>query len=290
MSLQAPRNQNYNQGMAGTLYLIGSPIGNLGDITSRQLRILSQLDILYCEDTRVTHKLLSHFSITKINLRALPDDSRENAWKKAIHEVDSGRQVGFITDAGMPGISDPGRKLVRHAFKNGIVPQVIPGPSAIPTLLAACPFVDNSFQFIGFLPRKNSDLKRTFEFIRNSSDPVIFFDSPHRVKENILELCSLLSDEREILVGREMTKMHEEFALFTPDKVELEFRRMKIAGEFSIAVSGQAPVKEEHDDETLLTTLEKLDANGLSGKDAIKAVSLLMNVNPNRLKRLSFKE
>ena len=236
--------------MPGELFLIGSPIGNLGDVSRRQLRILGTLDVLYCEDTRVTHKLLSHFGISRVNLRSLPDDSKPSAWKKAIHEVDAGRKVGFITDAGMPGVSDPGRKLVRQAFESGIIPQVIPGCSALGTLLAACPFVDNNFAFHGFIPKTGGKRTDALKAIADSTMPVLYFDSPHRVRENMLELCELLEEEREVLIGREMTKMHEEFVLFRPAEVETVFKKIKIAGEFSIAVSGRhVNEDEEHDDE-----------------------------------------
>lgn len=274
--------------MPGALYLIGSPIGNLGDISRRQLRALSQLDILYCEDTRVTHKLITHFGISKLNLRSLPDDSKPRAWKKAIMEVENGRTVGFITDAGMPGVSDPGRKLVRQAFEAGIVPQVFPGASAISTLLAACPFVENSFAFHGFIPKTGGKRTDALKAIADSPMPVLYFDSPHRVRDNTLELCSLLSEDREILIGREMTKMHEEFVLFTPAEVETVFKRIKIAGEFTMAVSAKQASEEEIDDELLRQRLELLQENGFSSRDAVKALSLALDVKPNRLKKLGF--
>lgn len=274
--------------MAGALYLIGSPIGNLGDISRRQLRALSQLDILYCEDTRVTHKLVSHFGIERVKLRSLPDDSKPRAWKKAVMEVENGRTVGFITDAGMPGVSDPGRKLVRQAFEAGIVPQVFPGASAISTLLAACPFVENSFAFHGFIPKTGGKRTDALKAIADSTTPVVYFDSPHRVRENILELCELLEEDRELLIGREMTKMHEEYVLFGPAEAETVFRRIKIAGEFSIAVSARQVSEEEIGDEILREKLELLQENGFSSRDAVKALSLVMDIKPNRLKKLGF--
>ncbi len=167
--------------MPGSLFLIGSPIGNLGDVTKRQLRTLAQLDVLYCEDTRVTHKLITHFGISKVNLRSLPDDSKASAWKKAIHEVDAGRKVGFITDAGMPGISDPGRKLVRQAFEHGITPQVIPGCSALGTLLAACPFVDNTFAFHGFIPKTGGKRADALKAVADSRIPVNCVNCSRRI-------------------------------------------------------------------------------------------------------------
>ncbi|MCB1217578.1 16S rRNA (cytidine(1402)-2'-O)-methyltransferase [bacterium] len=275
--------------MPGELFLIGSPIGNLSDISRRQLRTLGSLDILYCEDTRVTHKLISHFGISRVNLRSLPDDSKPSAWKKAIHEVDAGRKVGFITDAGMPGVSDPGRKLVRQAFEHGIRPQVIPGCSALGTLLAACPFVDNSFAFHGFIPKTGGKRTEALKAIAESTIPVLYFDSPHRVRDNMQELCEMLDEEREILIGREMTKLHEEFVLFRPAEMETVFKRIKIAGEFTLAVSArQLNEAEEHDDAELREKLALLQENGFSSKDAVKALSLVLDVKPNRLKKLGF--
>lgn len=274
--------------MPGALYLIGSPIGNLGDISKRQLRILAQLDVLYCEDTRVTHKLLSHFGIGSVNLRSLPDNARDSAWKKAIHEVDAGRRVGFITDAGMPGVSDPGRKLVRQAFEAGIIPQVIPGCSAIGTILAACPFVDNAFCFLGFLPRTGGKRQAALKTIAANRMPTLYFDSPHRVQDNIVELCELLDPDREILIGREMTKMHEEFVLFKPADMESVFRRIKIAGEFTVAVSPLTSPEEEPADAMLRAALSRLEDCGFSSKDAVRALSAVMQVKPNKVKKLGF--
>jgi 16S rRNA (cytidine1402-2'-O)-methyltransferase len=130
--------------MAGELYIIGTPIGNLADMTPRGIETLRRLDVLYCEDTRVTAKLLSHLGVS-VPTRALSDDIGAGRIAEAITAVQSGKRVGFASDAGMPGISDPARRLTQAAWDVGIVPRVVPGVSALATVLAACPFIENSF-------------------------------------------------------------------------------------------------------------------------------------------------
>lgn len=279
----------YNRCMAGQLYLIGTPIGNLGDITLRALETLRSLDVLFCEDTRVTAKLLQHFGIL-LETRSLSDDSSERDWDEPLRLVHQGRKVGYVTDAGMPGASDPGRRLARLAWAADIAFTVIPGPSSLSTLLAACPFIDNGFTFIGFAPRKPGEREQFFARIVASRDPLLFFESPQRAHALLDSMCAVLPAERRLMLGREMTKLHEQFLVFQAGNwLELS-QRVPALGEFTIAVEGAQSKQERHAEEELIQALKRMAAAGFSKRDAVKAISVVLEHPLNELKKLAYEE
>lgn len=274
--------------MRGQLALIGTPIGNLGDLTQRARETLRSLEVLYCEDTRVTSKLLSHINLN-VPLRALSDDHDASRVEEAIATVKAGKRVGFVTDAGMPGVSDPGRRLVRAAWSAGITPDIIPGPSSVGMALAACPFVENRFRFVGFPPRKAGERLDFIEMLASSPEPCFFFESPHRVHGLLNELCATLEPERELLIGREMTKLHEQLELFYADDWLSLSPSIPEMGEYTVAVAGRpaalAPVREA---EELTAALDRLLNAGFSKRDAVKALSVVWEISPNDLKKLLY--
>lgn len=277
----------YNRVVAGQLYLIGTPLGNLADFSPRAIETLRKLDTLYCEDTRHTGKLVSHFGI-QLQLRALHDDSPEQHWHAAVDDAAQGRQVGYASDAGMPGVSDPGRKLLRAAWDAGLTPIVIPGPSATTTLVSYCPFVGAQFVFRGFVPRKQSERHSFNHTLRDSIMPSVAFESPQRILHWLDELCELLEAERELLIGRELTKMHEQVLLFrAADWPELRTKVPEL-GEFSIAVAAAPPREREMDEDALLRSIERLMAAGFSRKDALRALAACEQLPPNKLKALQY--
>jgi 16S rRNA (cytidine1402-2'-O)-methyltransferase len=273
--------------MGGELYIIGTPIGNLADMTPRGVETLRSLDVLFCEDTRVTGKLLMHLGVS-VPMRALSDDIGPARIAEAIALVQQGKRVGFSTDAGMPGISDPARRLTDAAWAAGIVPRVIPGVSALATLLAACPFVDNSFAFLGFAPRKAGERDVFYKRITESTDPCVFFESPRRIHRLLDELCGVLPDARCLLIGREMTKLHEQYLLFSAGEWDEVRGSIPELGEFSVAVEG-APVDErEIDADAARAALERLKQAGFSSRDAVKALAAALDIPPNAAKKLSY--
>lgn len=275
--------------MRGELVLIGTPIGNLGDLTPRARETLLGLHVLYCEDTRVTGKLLSHLGI-KLPLRALSDDQPQARVDEAVAAIKAGQRLGFVTDAGMPGVSDPGRRLTRAVWDAGYTPSVIPGPSSVGTALAACPFVYNRFRFIGFPPRKTNDRLAFIEQLVVSTEPCFFFESPHRVHGLLNELCATLEPQRELLIGREMTKLHEQLELFHAEDWPSLCGCIPEMGEYTVAVAGRAasdtpPV---HDAEDQSAALKRLLNAGFSKRDAVKALATIWEVSPNDLKKLLY--
>jgi 16S rRNA (cytidine1402-2'-O)-methyltransferase len=283
--------------MSCSLFLIGTPIGNLSDITQRAVDTLRSLDVLYCEDTRVTAKLLAHIG-ARPTLRSLSDDAPEQRWDDAVAEAQGGKRVGFVTDAGMPGVSDPGRKLVRAAWAAGVAPAIIPGPSSVGTLLAACPFVDNSFRFAGFPPRKAGERKRFVAALQSASEPWFFFEAPSRAHDVLDEICDAVEPQRQVLIGREMTKLYEQFLLCTAGEWPSARDSVPAKGEFTLAVAAapqlaagaDATTVGGHGVQAARDALARLDVAGFERRDALRALAVVWEVAPNELKRLLYGE
>jgi 16S rRNA (cytidine1402-2'-O)-methyltransferase len=193
----------------GHLYIIATPIGNLEDITLRALRILGEeVDILYCEDTRQTRKLLSHYDL-KVELRSLHSHSPGKDLSRALAELEKGKILGYATDAGSPGVSDPGSRLVAGALALGARVTPLPGPSALTAILSVSPFPGREIHFSGFLSRKPGKRRKELEQLLSLEGSVVLYESPHRIDALLHEIGSL-APERELLLGRELTKIHEE--------------------------------------------------------------------------------
>lgn len=193
----------------GTLYLVATPIGNLGDMTERALATLRAVGHIAAEDTRRTRGLLSHFGITGKELTALDANASERAVGRVVAWLKEGHSVAFVTDAGTPGVSDPGRALVNAAVAAGVPVTSLPGASAVTTAVALSGLVGGPFVFLGFLPRQGSGRKELLERITRETLPVVLFEAPHRMQETLVELAAA-TPEREAVVCRELSKLHEE--------------------------------------------------------------------------------
>src|SRR5690606_9262743 len=196
--------------MAGRLSLVGTPIGNLGDITLRAIERLKVVSRIYAEDTRRTRALLSSLGIEGKRLLSLHAHSSERAVETAVEILEGGDDVALVTDAGMPGVSDPGFELVQKARAQGIIIDVIPGPSAVTASVALSGLVQNAFVFLGFLPRKGAKRKETLRRIAVSDLPTVLFESPHRMKDTLSDLALLCEPTRQVAICRELTKKYEE--------------------------------------------------------------------------------
>ena len=194
---------------AGTLYLVATPIGNLGDMTERAVATLRQVAHIAAEDTRRTRGLLSHFGITGKELHTLDANASERAVARVVTLLKEGRDVAFATDAGTPGVSDPGRALVQAAVAAGVPITSLPGASAVTTAVALSGLVAGPFLFLGFLPRQGSGRKDLLRRIEHETLPVVLFEAPHRMQETLVDL-SAHCPERQAAVCRELTKLHEE--------------------------------------------------------------------------------
>jgi 16S rRNA (cytidine1402-2'-O)-methyltransferase len=195
--------------MAGTLYLVATPIGNLEDITLRALRVLGEVDLIACEDTRHTKKLLSHFQISKPTVSYHEHNERERALEVAA-KLEEGANVALVSDAGMPLVSDPGYRLVSEAISRNIPVVPIPGPSALTSALAASGLAPGEFFFAGFLPPKRAARRARLAELKTIRATLVFYEAPHRIHQTLGDALDTLGDRRAV-IAREMTKLHEEF-------------------------------------------------------------------------------
>src|ERR1700704_4547899 len=192
------------------LYLVATPIGNLEDITLRALRVLKEVDVIACEDTRQTQKLLSHYEIQPRTVSYHEHNEMTKAAELVV-DLESGARVALVTDAGMPGISDPGFRLISLAIRHHVPVVPIPGASAFLAALVASGLPTDSFRFSGFLPAKSGQRRKLLESIRESPRTQVFYEAPHRLLETLADVSEILGDARHVVVAREVTKIHEEF-------------------------------------------------------------------------------
>jgi 16S rRNA (cytidine1402-2'-O)-methyltransferase len=229
----------------GTLSIVATPIGNLGDITLRALETLKKADVILCEDTRVTSKLLRRYEISKPLVRC-DERMEEAAAKRAIDMLSEGKRIALVSDAGTPGISDPGHRLVARVrrFAPEATIEAIPGPSALTAALSIAGIHTGSFLFLGFLPHKKgrqTALKKIAEMVRPDSPqgahPVVLYESPHRILKLLGELGAVAPEAR-VTVARELTKLHEELLSGTPSELAERLEKNKaVRGEFVVIVS-----------------------------------------------------
>ena len=219
----------------GTLYIVATPIGNMEDITLRALRVLGEVDYILCEDTRVTGKLLKRHGI-ETPMKRYDAHTSEQKHLDIMHDIKMGKRVALVSDAGTPGISDPGVFLVKRAGEAGASINAIPGPSAVTAAFSIAGIAGNQFAFLGFVPQKKGR-ETFFKSIQGYELPVIFFESTHRIMKT-LEALTDLPDGSRISVARELTKMHEELVMGTPKEVIRYFadQPVKQKGEFVIMV------------------------------------------------------
>lgn len=269
----------------GILYICGTPIGNLEDITLRVLKILKEVKLIAAEDTRHTKKLLNHYQInTKVT-----SYYEYNKIKKATYLVEmlkNSQDIALVSDAGMPGISDPGYVLVNLALKNNIKIIPIPGVSALITALVVSGLPTDKFVFEGFIPRKIKERKRYFKSIENEERTIIFYEAPHRLKRALKDMLDVWG-ERKIVIARELTKMYEEIIRGNLSQVLSEINTKEIKGEITLVVQGGIRKKENDTtdflkDECIMEEyLKKLKKQGYSSKDIIKITQEKLNLPKN---------
>src|SRR5713226_4214584 len=197
-------------GPGSALYLVATPIGNLEDITLRALRVLKEVDVIACEDTRQTQKLLLHYGIQTRTVSYHEHNEMTKAAELVV-DLESGAKIALVTDAGMPGISDPGFRLIALAIRHHVPVVPITGASAFLAALVASGLPTDSFRFSGFLPAKSGQRRKLFESVRESPRTQVFYEAPHRVLETLADVSEILGDARHVVVAREVTKINEEF-------------------------------------------------------------------------------
>src|SRR6185369_9398001 len=220
----------------GTLYLVATPIGNLADITHRAVQILDDVDLIACEDTRHTHKLLSHYNITTKTI-SYHEHNEQQRTANLIERLKQGTSIAVVSDAGTPSISDPGFRLVRAAIENEIAVVPVPGPSALISALIAAGLPTDEFFFAGFLPARTSARRARLSELQSVPGTLIFYEAPHRLAETLKDAYEVLG-EREAVVARELTKLHEEIKRGTLSKLTTDFaeRKQDVRGEIVVLI------------------------------------------------------
>ena len=221
---------------SSTLYLVATPIGNLEDITLRALRVLKECDIIAAEDTRRTAQLLRHFQISKPLISYFKFNEAKRS-EEILERLRRGEKVALVTDAGTPGISDPGERVVQAAVKAGFRVEAVPGACALIAALTASGLPTDEFHFIGFLPHKSGQRRKQLEALKDFSGTLVLYESPYRI-EKLLEELNELFPEREIVLARELTKKFEEFLRGKPNQVLEVAKKRTLKGEFVVLVSG----------------------------------------------------
>lgn len=257
----------------GVLYIIGTPIGNMEDITLRQMRMLREVDFICAEDTRVTLKLLNRCEI-KNELISFHQHSSKAEAQRIIDRLLAGESCGVVTDAGMPCISDPGEVLVRMCHENGIEVRAVPGPTAAATAAALSGLPIRRFTFEGFLPVQGKERRERLELLRNESAVMIFYEAPHKLRNTLGDLADFFGGERRIAICREITKLHEEVQSMTLAEAVQCYSEREPRGEYVLVIEGKSP--EDMDSVTLEEALEqvhRLIESGEKPTDACKAVA-----------------
>ena len=219
------------------LYLVATPIGNLDDITLRALRVLKGVDLIACEDTRQTQKLLNHYGITTRTVSYHEHNEMTKAAELVV-DLEGGGKIALVTDAGMPGISDPGFRLITLAIRHHVPVVPIPGASAFLAALVASGLPTDSFRFSGFLPAKRGERRTVLESIRTSPRTQVFYEAPHRIVETLEDVVEVLGGARHVVVAREVTKLHEEFLRGRAEEIlETLKSRGEVKGEITLLIA-----------------------------------------------------
>lgn len=263
--------------MAGKLYLVPTPIGNLKDITVRALEVLENVDIIAAEDTRQSLKLLNHYNIKK-TLFSYHQHNENSKGEEIINKLRDGMNVAVISDAGSPGISDPGAVVVKRCIEEGLAFEVLPGATAFTTALIYSGIDTTKFVFRGFLSKDNKEKKQTLEEIKGYKDTIILYEAPHRLLQTLTSLREYLGN-REMAACRELTKLYEEICRGSIEECIEHFVENRPRGEFVLVISGKSDEEIKREEQStwenlsIIEHLEVVIAEGNSKKDAVKLVA-----------------
>ena len=272
--------------MSGKLYLVGTPIGNLGDMSPRALDTLRDADFIAAEDTRVTLKLLNHFDIRK-PLVSYFEHNKYASGAKIFERILSGETCALVTDAGMPAISDPGEDIVRMCAENGVEVLTVPGPSALISAVALSALPTGRFCFEGFLSTANKSRREHLESLRAEKRTMIFYEAPHKLLRTLEDMRDTFGGDRRISLCRELTKIHEETLRTTLDGALEHFTQTPPKGEFVLVIDGAPEPEQSFTIEDALALAETYRAQGLAHKAACKKAAAETGFSANELYRSS---
>lgn len=273
-------------GKTPLLYLIATPIGNLDEFTPRALNVLKEIDFVACEDTRNSGLLLKRFGFD-IPLISCHEHNEEKATEKILSLMQEGKRIAYMSDAGYPLISDPGERLAKKVIEAGYKVSVINGPNAGLCALVGSGIPSKHFYFYGFLDSKPSARRKQLESLKNFQDTIIFYESPHRIDDTLKDMATILGEDRQASLARELTKTHEEFLRGTLQELA-NVPPETLIGEMVIVVEGAKEIAKEINDEDIISSLNE-SLKTLKSKDAIKEVANKLNVPKNRVYDLYLK-
>jgi 16S rRNA (cytidine1402-2'-O)-methyltransferase len=274
------------QPLPGTLYVVATPIGNLEDMTFRAVRILQTVDAIAAEDTRHTGKLLQHFQISTPQL-SYHDHNRRSRLPELLERLQQGKAIALVSDAGMPGISDPGYELVKACTDAGITVVPIPGASAVITALSASGLPTDRFVFEGFLPAKGQERRDRLETLRTEPRTLVLYEAPHRLQQTLQDLSTPFGPERAIVLGRELTKLHEEFWRGTLADAIAHYSTREPQGEFTLLIAGYAAPQLILSPSALKAELEQLLQQGFSRSQASRQLAEQTSLSRRELYQLA---
>lgn len=256
----------------GALIMVGTPIGNLGDLAPRAIEALASADAVACEDTRRTGRLLAHIGVRAPVLIVMNDHTESEVIGRIITRLEAGERVAVVSDAGMPGISDPGERLVAAVSARGLRVEVVPGPSAAVTALVGSGLPAGRFVFEGFLPRKGSGRTERLRELATETRTVLLYEAPHRLARTLADLAAGCGPERQVVFARELTKLHEEFWRGTLAEAILRCEDVEPRGEYVLVLAG-ADAAGPVGDAELLEALRREREAGASTRDAVATVA-----------------
>jgi 16S rRNA (cytidine1402-2'-O)-methyltransferase len=270
----AARDSADEQALAPGLYVVATPIGNLEDITLRALRVLKSADLIACEDTRHTQKLLNHYGVQRPTISYHEHNEGERAAELG-ERLRQGTRIALVSDAGTPAVSDPGYRVVRAAIAAGVPVFTVPGPAAFTAALAASGLPSDSFRFNGFLPAKSGQRRTALDVIRNSGATEIFYEAPHRLRDTLADIVHILSPERPLALARELTKVHEEFLRGSAGEVmRVLEQRGEIKGEIVLLIGkAVAAAPQASAESSIQQQMAALLREGMDEKSAMKKLA-----------------
>lgn len=271
----------------GTLYIVGTPIGNLGDITIRAIETLKSVDVILAEDTRQTLKLLNHFNIQK-HLVSYHRHNEDEKIKDVVDFLDSGKDLALVSDAGMPVISDPGQNLIKYLVANNYNIVTIPGVTAVITAIVKSGLDSTRFTFEGFLSINKKQRKQRLESLKNEERTMVFYEAPHKLLATLKDMYEVFG-KRNICIARELTKLHEEYIHTTFEEAISKIEQFGIKGEIVLLIEGkdlsvlEQEIKEKQNKIDSVTLVKEYMSKGISKKEAIKQVAKQKGVTKNEV-------
>jgi len=272
--------------MSGSLYIVPTPIGNLEDITFRAVRVLKEVDLIAAEDTRHTQVLLNHYDI-RTSVTSYHEHNERGKARELVEQLRQGRSIALLSDAGTPMISDPGYRLVVEAIRAAVQVIPLPGPSAVTAALSAAGLPTDRFGFEGFLPAKKSERRSALEALKKDTKTLIFYEAPHRLKETLADMAEIFGD-REVAIGREISKVHEEFLRGALREILATVEQQTVRGEITLVVQGAtsgAPVSEEG----VISEIRQLAENGMRVKEISELVGAHHGISKREVYRLALR-